>query len=510
MRVSVFRSLGLFLLAGSLAASAQAPQPPIPTGPHVVLGRVVDIGTGAPIGAATVTLMGYVDAAGRTTATVPPGREREVPAVRHVMATADGYFVFHNLPAGQYALGTRAFGYVSSDYPPHIVAIVDGERLANVVLRLWKYAAIGGRVIDERGEPVTGMPVTALRRQSIGGALVLRRETAEVTTDDRGMYRISQLPPGEYVVGVLATAAALPAGLAGEIDAVASNSSALFALTSELRRSGFFEARSGVGQRVGDVVLQRSGPSLPLSPSGRPMGYANTLHPGVRNPTEATVITLGSGESRGNVDIPVRFAETVTVSGTVTGPAAMKQMAVYLVPPGISLNDIQPVGIATAMADAGGTFTFPAVIPGEYTLSALRFEGSEGSPDQSSLWAAQPVVVGNEDLAGVNVTLQPGVRLSGRVEFSGGPAVMSEGQRIFLSLQPFGAQSWRTQGAVVRSDGTFTTAGDPPGRYVVNVSRPPGWTLQGSSLGGTPLTSELTRSRLATANSSATSGSLIA
>ena len=221
------------------------------------------------------------------------------------------------------------------------------------------------------------------------------------------------------------------------------------------------------------------------------MGYANTLHPGVRNPTEATVITLGSGESRANVDIPVRFAETVTVSGTVTGPAAMKQMAVYLVPPGISLNDIQPVGIATAMADASGTFTFPAVIPGEYTLSALRFEGSEGSPDQSSLWAAQPVVVGNEDLAGVNVTLQPGVRLSGRVEFSGGPAVMSEGQRIFLSLQPFGAQSWRTQGAVVRSDGTFTTAGDPPGRYVVNVSRPPGWTLRGSSLGGTPLTSEL-------------------
>jgi hypothetical protein len=320
----------------------------------------------------------------------------------------------------------------------------------------------------------------------------LQRDTAEVTTDDRGMYRISQLPPGEYVVGVLPTATALPAGLAGEIDALASNRSAQFALTSELRRSGFFEARSGEGQRVGDVVLQRSGPPLPLSPGGRPMGYATTLHPGVRSPTEATVITLRSGESRANVDIPVRFAETVTVSGTVTGPnGAMKQMAVYLVPPGISLNDIEPVGIATAMTDASGTFTFPAVIPGEYTLSALRFEGSELSDAQSSLWAAQPVVVGDEDLSGINVTLRPGVRVHGRVAFTGGPPVMPEGQRIFVNLQPFGAQSWRTQGAVMRPDGTFTTAGDPPGRYIVNVSHPPGWTLQGSSLGGTPLTSEL-------------------
>jgi hypothetical protein len=58
-------------------------------------------------------------------------------------------------------------------------------------------------------------------------------------------------------------------------------------------------------------------------------------------------------------------------------------------------------------------------------------------------------------------------------------------------LQPIGAQTWRTIRAVVQSDGTFRSAGDPPGRYTINTSAPAGWFWQTTSLAGKPVLDEL-------------------
>jgi hypothetical protein len=80
------------------------------------------------------------------------------------VTTGDGWFVFRELPAGRYSIAAAAFGHVASEYPPYLVDIVDGVRPPAVSLRLWRHGAISGRVLDERGEPVAGIPVTALRR----------------------------------------------------------------------------------------------------------------------------------------------------------------------------------------------------------------------------------------------------------------------------------------------------------------------------------------------------------
>jgi hypothetical protein len=86
------------------------------------------------------------------------------------MTTANGYFVFRDLPAGRFSISTRAPGYVSNEFPPAVVEVTDGQKAPEVIQRVWKYGAIGGRLVDERGEPITGMPVHAMRRGAWGGA----------------------------------------------------------------------------------------------------------------------------------------------------------------------------------------------------------------------------------------------------------------------------------------------------------------------------------------------------
>jgi hypothetical protein len=164
---------------------------------------------------------------------------------------------------------------------------------------------------------------------------------------------------------------------------------------------------------------------------------------------------------------------------------------VYLLPPGGNLNDIEPVGVSTAVTDARGAFLFHAVSPGEYELRSVMMTGSETTGEGTALWAAEPLAVGDAGVSGVTVTMRPGIRISGRVEFAGaaGPGLPTS-QRMVVSLQPIGAQVWRTFPAVVRPDGTFTSLGDPPGRYIVNASSPPGWTWQSTSLAGRPIADE--------------------
>lgn len=476
---------------------AQTPGPALPKGTNAVLGRVLDMGTEGPVAGAIVTLTGHFDASGAPLARIPSDPPPGAPAGRNVFTTAEGYFVFRDLAAGRYSVTTRAFGYMDSDFPPVVVEIAERDTPLPVELHLWKYAAVSGRVLDERGEPVVGMPVTAMRRVATGGRMVLEAEGAAVPTDDRGAFRIAHLPPGSYVVGVRSTSTSVPAALAAEIDAATLNRAASSALRSALINGGTI-IRTGEGSRVGDAVLQRQGPQLPLSTQGAPLGYATTLHPGTTSPDQATVITLGSGESRDDVDIPMVFAKTVSVSGVVTGPdGPMKTLTVRLVAPGADSFDFEGSGVANALTDSVGAFTFAGVTPGDYALTTATVSGDFATGEGVSLWAAQPVSVGDKPLTGLEVTMRPGVKISGEVRFSGAPPpVVSESTRMPIMLEPImGTGIWRSLPAMVKPDLTFTSAGDPPGRYLLtlfwNIYEALGWSFQSATLGGKPVIDDL-------------------
>ena len=500
MPLIFIRTLFIAALAATLVR-AQGPAPPMPAGTNVLVGRVVEVGTGAPVGGAIVTLTGQFDASGKPVPANPTVRGAEPPPSVNVMTTASGYFVFRNLPAGLFTTATRAFGYMNTDFPPTLIEIQNSQKPTEVQLQVWKYAAIGGRVLDERGEPVTGIVVNALRRVASGSGVLLRR-VGSALTDDRGEYRIAQLGPGDFVAAVLSTTTTLPENVAASLDPSPANRSAFSAAMDEIRQGGLFRTygcpicfgNGNEGHHVGGFVLQRAGPPLPPAPDGRPLGFANTFYPGTSRQTEANAVSLGSGESRADLDLVLRLAPTVTVSGVLTGPdGPMGHVVTTLAPPDADLNDLDPAGVATAMTDARGAFVFLGIVPGDYRLSAALLRvTNEATGEGRPIWASQPVNVSETGVAGLSLAMQPGVRMNGRIDFKGSSTVTSRpSQRQVISLQPLSAVTWRTLPAVVQADATFRSAGDPPGRYTLNASSPPGWFWQTTSLAGQPVLDEV-------------------
>lgn len=451
------------------------------------------MGTDAPVAGAVVTLIGYFDAPGRPAERWPLSQaDRSASAPRAVMTTGDGVFFFRDLPAGRYSIAADAFGYERDTFPLRFVEVQDRAPTAEVAIRLWKTGAISGRVLDEQGEPVVGMPVTAFLCATAGGHVVLRGGVSTVATDDRGEYRIGQLRPGCYSIAVLSSSLSLPASLAAAIDGAAGNRAESAALRRTLLDGGAGIIDTGDGQRVGDVVLKRRGPPPMHSPDGRMLTFATTLYPGTANPVEATAIMLGSGEVRSGIDVPIRFAPTVEVSGVVTGPdGPMNGLTVELLPStGATAWDtgLEPIGYPRAVTDAGGAFRFLAVSPGSYRLKTELnvLDGPDRGDADISLGASQPVAVGEDGVTGLSISLTPGTRVRGRVEFrDAAESPLTTSVRMVIGLQPLGGEYWRTAPGQVTADGTFSTQSHAPGRYIVFASsNVEGWTLEAVSRGG--------------------------
>src|SRR5262249_2865688 len=139
-----------------------------------------------------------------------------VPPARRVIANGDGRFMFHSLASGRVSLFANAASYIGASVgqrrplgPSQPVTLADDERLTNVVIRMWKYAAIEGRVFDEHNEPAIGRQVRPFKREWSGGRMRMT-PGLNVITDDRGAFRIGQLMPGDYYVAVPSTQDTMP------------------------------------------------------------------------------------------------------------------------------------------------------------------------------------------------------------------------------------------------------------------------------------------------------------
>ncbi len=472
------RALALVLVAVGATLTGYASQAEIPKGPNVLAGRVVEITTEAPVAGAVVTL----------TSPSPNIRAPQRPPVRNVMTSADGSFVFRDLPAGKYTITTTAFGYYRTDYPAHGVDLADSPQPTVLTLRAWRYASISGRVFDERGEPVIGVPVHALKQLSIGGTLVLRNEAAAAQTDDRGIFQIPNLTPGQYVVAVLATSMSVPASLADRISA-APNPRAVFDVTSSLLPGGAGRSASD-GLRLDEFVLQRVGPAPVLSPEGRVLTFANTLHPGTHDLAAATIITLGSGEPRTGIDVPLTFAPGVRVSGVLTGPSGpLANVAIRLVPPSTSdSNSYEPFGIASAVTDANGRFLFLAVSPGQYIARASMVASDSNETSGTSLSIDQPVNVTDNGLTDLQLVLKTGPTVRGRLEFRAAPGTAASAKdAVRLNLRPVEATIWRTLPGTVTPDGAFEITSTGSGLYEMYGASAAGWRVIGVTRGGQSL-----------------------
>ncbi len=506
---------GLPQIVGDFPGLQGANTRPMEAGGGLIVGRVVDGVEASGVSGAIVTL---------TLAGFTPLR---------VQADSDGRFAFRGLPKGSFSISTSRHGYVDGAAgrtrpggPGRSVTLTDDQRMGDVDIPMWRFAAITGIVLDENNEPLVGVQVRVLRRDYVAGRRRLTMGATD-TTDDRGHYRVSALQAGEYIVAVPIVQRQSPpdqlmAGLRdGAMAGVAGAGGNVTMMAVRVEAT----ATATAGAPIVISSADGAAPPAGTTDDGLPLTYQTTFHTGAVSAARATPIVLSHGEERTGIDFTMVPVRAVSISGTVTGPDGPASNVQLQLVPADAEDVISPIETATTSSDSDGHFTFAMVPAGQYTLRGLRqargggenfsFTSSEGNttmmvrttvaiergapaaplPEAPTVWAEMPIGVGARDLADVGISLRPGLTVSGSVVFNGSAAQPTPEQRANLSISLEPADG-RTAGlmALVRgrvdANGTFTTMGVPAGKYILRVSgAPQGWTLRDALHTGRDITS---------------------
>ena len=132
-------------------------------------------------------------------------RAREVNGRETRLVTTDdtGSYEIRDLLPGSYNVTASKTGFVTQVYGQKrpfasVPAINIGERQAvQANFTLGRAGAIGGRVLDEFGDPVAGARVQVLRSRDTRGRRTLAPTGVGDQTDDTGAFRLYALPPGD-------------------------------------------------------------------------------------------------------------------------------------------------------------------------------------------------------------------------------------------------------------------------------------------------------------------------
>jgi len=448
----------------------------------LVAGIVVDRNSGRPLPDAVVTIERH------------PLSQVGTGLPQRVVTDADGQFVFTSLPKSRVIVQTARAGYVADEATSVFdLDLADRPRIVDLRFQLVKGAAVTGRLLDETGDPVVDTSVQAHRIVYSGGRPFLDFAIAG-RTDDRGIYRISNLMPGDYVVAVPYQSIAVPVSVLNE----SASADAAIKRTASLDVASLLPMIAPEGstraERRGDFVLQSPPgtllPHLSRDPDGV-LTYRTTFAPSSEQPVGASVISLEPGGEVSGIDIRLMPLTGLQVSGKVSstlGPIG--RVTLRLIDMATTLPDSAASAVASVLSDGSGAFTFLNVPPGSYRIRAQYLTQS-----RTLLWADESISVGRASIANVVVTLRPAATMRGRVEFKGsrpGPTA-DELRRLqlrqqFVRLQPADSRaSNKFYSAEVDASGSFTF--DVDGSLFLVVPTTVGaWTLKTATLGSRDLT----------------------
>jgi len=314
------------MIIAALLAALSFSQTPAPAATGRLSGRVTVEGTNAPVAGARVMVLTIMRAA------MPPSGPMPIPP--QVMTDQDGRFVFNSVAPGEYRIDVQKTGFASLMDPstrPRTYTVAAGQALDNVSIVLQKGAVITGKVLDQKGEPVTDAHVMALRRFTPPGAtavpsrLIPAPMQGPQQTNDIGEYRVSGLPPGEYIL------AASPRGI------------------------GF--GGPGMASTTGH------GGGTPTA--------TTTYYPGTVDQAAAQSITVAAGAEVSNIVFVLQSAPAYRVSGIVVdenGAPIAHAMVMLMLDPRGGLMFMGPGGNAQTGDD--GRFSIGDVTPGTYRLNA--------------------------------------------------------------------------------------------------------------------------------------------
>lgn len=495
---------------GPMPSRSPSSTPPGSTGPSVIVGQIVDASTGRGVSHAIV----YID--GPNTQAVRVADER-------------GRFFVVGLRGGDYSIAASKSGYFDGTYGQRRaagdgrpLAIADHQWITDVRVGLWKPAVIGGIVTDEAGEPLVGVRVEALRREFDNGAAQFA-PFASAMTNDQGAYRMARLMPGDYVVVVRSSQARLPGAeayvqaMTSAVPEGAERAAAAAAFLDSLQRAG----RATLDANGSHMIVKAS-PNLPDAlDAARPMIYPTTYFPGTPVSGAALTVTLGTGETRNNVDVALTPVPRGSISGTVitpSGPGGGQVLRLLVAgedDPGLNSE------VAMTIAEQSGAFKFPDVPLGDYVIDAPSLAGlslggattetdnnakvltgslgtaiqigAEGgdNPGPVALYARTPVSLIDRDVTDVRVELEPAATVSGQVVFEGAaPAPEHPGQVVVVDAVPMHSSNNLARHAYIDDAGALAIRGLARGEYFLRTAAPPtGWYLKSITSGGVDLLS---------------------
>ena len=423
---SLFSTSTLLLLVLSFGGSAQTPSK---VSTASISGRVTIDGKGV----AGVTVV--------ATTTSSPLDNR---TAAKTTTDDDGKYQLTGLAAGQFTIMPLAKAFVmntSGAYtqPGQSITVGEDETITKIDFALVRGGVITGRITDTDGRPVIGERVNVIAKDaSDTGRPVTMFDGPRNKTDDRGIYRIYGLGPGNYKVSI------------------------------------------GQAAGAGGVAIMGLGGTQ----------YTKTFYPGVTEEAKATVLEINEGTEISNIDIVAgKSGRGFSVSGRVVDADSGQPIPnVFVVHSSLNEATQQLGGInfTGGQSDANGKFHLENVQPGHYVAYMLATgEGTTSYSDQT------PFDVSDGDVSGLEIKVRRGATISGVavVENNFDPAVASLLQTV--SLFAFS----NTKGAApsfsrsqINADGRFSFAGLAPGKVQINMvgfpSPPKGLTLVRTEVDG--------------------------
>jgi protocatechuate 3,4-dioxygenase beta subunit len=388
-----------------------------------IRGRITDKETGLPIVRAVVRL-------------------NMVGGTNMVVARTDddGRYQFRALPAGEYDGFVEAGEFRATHLPtslasggatsaPRRIVLKDGDVRTDVNLALLRALAITVRVVDEWGEPLSGLRIVV---EYEGGRSAFYPSAAR-TTDDRGRLRLFKLPPGHYIV-------------CAEVD-------------------GF-----GSGNQSTSPHRER---------------FLRTCYPSASAAAQAEPVAL----ERSDIDdlvIRMRRGRSFTISGTVLDASGGVASTANL-----SLNRFER-GRSSGMGivvGTGGRFTVTNVPPGEYAIEA-ELGGPDRPERRRELEVGyEPVRVDSSDVEGMVVSMSKTVEVAGRVtlEDPALPFPRPPGSGLMVSARLAGDSSQgmgSSRIAHAGEDRVFTLSGMFGRRILDVLNVPNGWYVKSIRYGG--------------------------
>jgi uncharacterized protein (DUF2141 family) len=394
------------------------------------------------------------------------------------------------------------FGAKQPGRPGTPIQLVEGQKLERATIGLPRGGVVTGIVVDDYGEPAPGTQVQVLRFVIRTGERTLQR-AGQDSTDDRGMYRIYGLQPGDYMVSAMPRN---PRGLSGLRETIAAEVEMLLqrAQASGGRAGGF----ANVGGRAGTAIERAAELQAQLAQEDeQTVAYAPVYYPGTTAPVNA-------------FDFQLQLVATAKISGTVSGADGTLPPGTQLTlsPTNQDMPRIPGVNNNTSRPGQDGRFSFSNITPGQYRLMARAQirettagqpqggrggRGARGAPLAEVLWASSDLTIAGEDLENMMLVLQPGMRVTGRIVFDGGSAPPEDLTQARVTLSQRDSQpafgGGGSPSATVDASGTFTMNGVSPGRYALQATLTGGRGGRGGGRGGGQTTGNTAQWRLASA-----------